>query len=215
MTFDAHALADVLRALSATYGPQHWWPAESPFEIAAGAVLVQRTAWHNAALAVDAMKRRGLLDPAALAEVEPKLLARVIRPAGFAAAKADYLRNVAAWFRDNGGVEGLRERRTETLRADLLAVRGIGPETADSILLYLFDRPVWIVDAYSRRVLERLTGFDHDARRQRMLLGPWIDSGRLRDLQELHALFVEHGKRHCRVQARCAGCPLRATCLHA
>lgn len=141
-------------------------------------------------------------------------LRTLVRPAGFANSKADYLQALATFFVRQGDVKRLGRHSTAHLRESLLAVRGIGPETADSILLYLFERPVWIADAYAGRLLSRLNAAEHTAARQVELMSHWIRAGRTEDLQELHALIVAHGKRYCRARPVCDGCPLHVQCRH-
>lgn len=196
------------------YGPQNWWPAETPFEIAVGAILVQRTAWHNAERALAALRRQNLIEPYALTQTDPAVLRELIRPAGFASAKGQYLQALAALFIDGGGIERLSSLETPQLREQLLAVRGVGPETADSILLYLFDRPVWVRDAYAQRLLERLSGTRGNKVSQDELVNGWVQTQRTQELKELHALIVEHGKVRCRAIAVCRGCPLLSLCAH-
>jgi len=208
-TFDVKAL---LSDLLAAHGAQHWWPASSQFEIAVGAVLVQRTAWRNAELAIEALRRHDLLDPAALARASLTMLAELVRPAGFARAKSAYVHALASFVTENSGLEALGQIATAQLRADLLAVRGIGPETADSILLYLFNRPVWVADAYAARVFSRISGEAYEAERQKLLMQVWVDACRTADLQELHAVIVAHAKLHCRSKPLCKQCPLAGAC---
>lgn len=183
--------------------------------MAAGAILVQRTTWSNASRAIAALKHRQLLEPAALLELDPAELGATIQPAGFMNAKADYLRAFARYFLDSGAQPGLSRLSTADLRRSLLSVRGIGPETADSMLLYLFNRPVWIADTYAQRLLSRLSGQPHTQERQAQVLADWIAAHRTQDLQELHALIVAHGKRHCRARPKCQDCPLLAACQFA
>jgi len=214
-TVSAPHMLDVnvlLSDLLAAYGPQHWWPASSQFEIAVGAVLVQRTAWRNAQIAIDALRRHDLLDPTRLADSSLTVLVELVRPAGFAQAKSTYLQALASFVSENAGLEALGRNPTAKLRAELLAVRGIGPETADSILLYLFNRPVWVVDAYATRVFSRISGETYETDRQKLLMQVWVDACRTADLQELHAVIVAHAKLHCRSKPHCEDCPLGAAC---
>ena len=211
---DTQALEQILARLLDVYGPQHWWPADSPFEIAVGAVLVQRTAWRNAELAVEALKAGDLLEPRRLARADPGTVEALVRPAGFPAAKADYLRSLAKFVVDHGGIDELANLDTHALRSELLAVRGIGPETTDAILLYLFERPVWIADAYAVRILSRIGGSSFDAAQQMRITKPWIEAARVSDLKELHSLLVELGKQNCRTVPLCASCPLMAMCTY-
>lgn len=175
-------------------------------------MLVQRTAWNNAEQALDELRPRGLLEPTALANADPDRLRTLIRSAGFANSKAQYLRALASYVVDAGGLETLHELETTNLRDELLHVRGIGPETADAILLYLFERPVWVADAYAARLFSRLHGESAAGEAQSARLSLWTAAGRTDDLQELHALIVAHGKAHCRAAPLCADCPLGSLC---
>jgi endonuclease-3 related protein len=205
-------LEAIYSALHRAYGPQNWWPAQTEFEIAVGAILVQRTSWRNAELALEALRSRGLLEPSRLKKLSHSQLSALVRSSGFARAKAAYLLDLSHFVIDNCGIDSLRKRPTVQLRSDLLQIHGIGPETADSILLYLFNRAAWVVDAYATRMFTRLSGEVFDSSRQRQLMRPWAESGRTSDMQELHALIVAHAKAHCRSRARCEGCPLETEC---
>jgi endonuclease-3 related protein len=155
-----------------------------------------------------------LLSAAGIAAADPEQLRQLIRPAGFAASKTQYLQNVATYFEEHGGVARLSQIETSGLREALLSIRGIGPETADAILLYVFARPVWIIDAYSTRLFSRLWDVASGRAYQLGLFSAWLNSGRSNDLQELHALIVEHSKRRCRIRPQCDGCPLCRTCTY-
>jgi endonuclease-3 related protein len=206
-------LLRLYRALSRSFGPQRWWPGRTPFEISVGAILTQHTAWSNAARAIRALRRRRLLHARGVEAISEAELAEVIRSAGTFRLKARRVRAFSRWLIDRfgGQYEGMRRAPLDALRADLLGVAGLGPETADAILLYAAGRPVFVADAYARRVLERHrllppgTSYE-DARRfleSRLPSDPAL-------YNELHALFVEVGKRHCRTTPECATCPLRA-----
>lgn len=205
-------------ALLAAHGPQGWWPGDSPFEIAAGAILVQRTAWRNADAALAALARAGLLAPESLAAAPPARLERLIRPAGFFRQKARTLGSFCEWLVDAGGFGALASRATPELRSALLSLRGIGPETADCILLYALDRPLFVVDAYARRIFARVglepeaerLGYGALAARIAAQLPPSSDL-----LNEFHALLVAHGKSLCRREPGCARCPLARQCDYA
>ena len=180
-------------------GPQHWWPAETPFEMMIGAVLTQNTAWRNVERSIGALRAERLLAPDALAAANPDRLRAAIRPSGFMTAKAAACARLAEWtlVRDalRGGVARLTD---ETLRADLLDIRGVGPETADAIMLYAFDRPRFVWDAYARRLLAA-SGYDvpgtYEAAR-RQLGAEFAAAGfNLAECQDLHGLIVEAGKR--------------------
>ena len=213
MQLAAKELQQLFDTLLQTYGPQHWWPAQSPFEIAVGAILVQRTAWRNAELAIEALRQAQLLAPLELQKLKSGRLQRLIKPAGFAVAKAAYLKALSGFLVHNGGIDALRAWPTSKLRDTLLAVHGVGPETADALLLYLFERPVWVADAYAERIFSRLTGSCCNADEQRERLAGWYTQARVAQLQELHALLVAHGKERCRVRPRCQGCALRDGCV--
>jgi len=200
------------KELAAAYGPQHWWPATDPFEIMLGAILVQRTAWRNAALALAELRKHALLGPEALAATNPDVVVELVRSAGFFRSKAARVRGLAAFVRDSGGIVALREWPTERLRETLLDLNGVGPETADAMLLYAFERPVVVIDEYLRRLVRRLRSpavnmADEDLRES--IFAAIDDVSRL---NEFHALIVEHGKRHCASRPRCAGCPVRQQC---
>jgi len=199
-------------ALARRFGPQRWWPGRTAFEIAAGAILTQHTAWTNVERALRALAARRLLEPRRLHAVPAARLAEVIRPAGTFRVKARRLRAFARFLGDRfgGRMAGLRTAPLPSLRADLLRVPGLGPETADAILLYAAGRPVFVVDAYTRRVFAR-----------HRLIAPAAGYETIRAFaerhlpadprlfNEYHALLVAVGKRHCRTVPRCAACPLR------
>lgn len=208
------AVCRLFADLLASYGPQHWWPADTPFEVIVGAVLTQATAWRNVEQAIDRLKKASLLDLEKLADVDPAVLADVIRPAGYPRVKAGRLKAlVGAIRRDFGSVEGFLRADPEGLRAWLLSVPGIGPETADSILLYAAGRPYFPVDAYTRRLFLRYGilpapwPYEKIRRLVERALGPDPAA-----LGEFHALIVAHGKAVCKKRPRCRVCPVRAGC---
>ena len=207
----SETLSEIYRLLYDTFGPQHWWPGETPFEIMAGAILTQNTNWANVEKAIANLKSAGCLSPDALHAIDLAKLAELIRPAGYYNVKAKRLKNFVNWFFENYGGESanLQAVHTGRLREELLAIKGIGRETADSILLYALGRPVFVVDAYTARIALR-----HE------LIEPGADYEQLRDLfesnlpedvqffNEYHALLVKAGKEFCRTKARCSSCPL-------
>ena len=209
----AGRLRTVLDRLARAYGPQEWWPAREPFEMMAGALLTQRTTWRNAEGAIASLRRERMLSPEALVLVSVARLEGLIRTAGTFRTKAVRLKALARWYVDVGGHDALALRSTESLRSELLEHPGIGPETADDILVYAFARPVFVVDAYARRILSRYgwaVGDEPYAQLSDAVVRA-VGSDAVR-LGELHALLVEHGKRHCRSAPRCMGCPLAAGC---
>ena len=207
-----HRLLRLHTSLHARYGPQGWWPARSRFEVAVGAVLTQHTAWTGVARAVANLRAARTLTPRRLCRLPLARLGRLIRPAGTWRLKARRLRALASYFlaRAGGRLERLRAAPLGTLRAELLAVPGIGPETADAILLYALGRPVFVADAYTRRVLSRhrMVPADIGYEALRRLLEAQLP-GDPALFNELHALLVAVAKSHCRARPRCDGCPLR------
>lgn len=205
-------LAEAYRRLDDAYGDQHWWPGETPFEVAVGAILTQNAAWVNVAQAIAALKQAGALTPATLAALPLGRLARLIRSSGYYNQKARKLRAFVAFLQEEfgGRMAAMAEAESEALREKLLAVHGVGPETADSILLYACGFPTFVVDAYTRRVLVRHGVADEDAGYDE--LKELVETGMTPDAaayNQFHALFVRVGKERCRPrEPRCAGCPL-------
>ena len=206
-------LRAVYRRLFARHGLQHWWPARTPFEVIVGAVLTQNTAWSNVEKAIANLDAADTLTPAKLMALPEGDLAGLLRPSGYFNVKAGRLRAVCAWYLEQGGHDALRHWPTSRLRDALLGLHGVGPETADDILLYAFDRPVFVVDAYTRRLFARLGMGSGDAPYEALragierALGPDVSL-----YNEYHALIVRHGKARCRPRPRCVGCPLRRLC---
>ncbi len=206
-------LLGLYAALYGHFGPQRWWPGRSRFEIAAGAILTQHTAWAGVERAIANLRAARRLEARRLAGLGLGRLGRLIRPAGTYRVKARRLLALSRFLLHgcSGRLERLGREPLAALRAGLLRVPGVGPETADSILLYAAGRPVFVVDAYARRVLTRHRivprGIGYEDLRAR------LEShlpGDPRLLNEYHALLVAVGKRYCRTVPRCAGCPLRA-----
>ncbi|HMM44795.1 MAG TPA: endonuclease [Candidatus Macondimonas sp.] len=206
---------DLYARLLGTYGAQGWWPAETPFEVMVGAVLTQNTTWVQVERVIDRLRATDLLRPAPLLDLPVETLAEHIRPAGYPRVKARRLQALCAWLIASGDLAALADRPTEALRADLLAVHGVGPETADSILLYALGRPVFVIDAYTRRILSRLcliTGKEPYEALRRLIESRLHTDNPARDYNELHALLVRHAKTACRARPLCAACCLRMDC---
>ncbi len=211
MTTNDNVLLRMYEELFKASGPQHWWPGETPFEVITGAILTQNTAWGNVEQAIGNLKRARLLSVKRLAGVSRRRLARLIRPSGYFNQKAVKLRAFLNLLREEygGSLRRMGRERTPALRRKLLAVHGIGPETADSILLYAFGRAAFVVDAYTTRILSRHNLIPADApyhEVQRFMTGRIPRSARL--YNEFHALIVRAGKEFCRKAPRCAQCPL-------
>jgi endonuclease-3 related protein len=193
-------------------GPQHWWPGESPFEVMVGAVLVQNTSWKNVERAIANLRDAGVLEPNALSALAPAELEILIQPAGYFRVKAKRLRNLLRLVveRYDGSLEAMRGVDAGQLREELLAVNGVGPETADSILLYALDKPAMVVDAYTHRIWARHEWIDYDTDYHQ--LQETVASGLPDDaavFNELHALIVRVGKQWCKRVPECDKCPLQ------
>lgn len=202
----------VYEALFRHFGPQHWWPGRTPFEVCVGAILTQNTAWTNVEKAIARLRAARALTPRALHALPAAALADLIRPAGYFNVKARRLQAFTGLLhtRHGGSLRRLFARPAPELRAELLATSGIGPETADSIILYAANQPVFVIDAYTRRLLARHGWLDaragyHEAQ---ALFTAQLPPDRAR-YNEYHALIVALGKHHCRPRPRCATCPLR------
>ncbi len=204
-------LRRIYRKLLAHFGPLNWWPGDTPFEITVGAILTQNTNWSNVERAIANLKERKLLTPRALYAVPLKKLAQLIRPSGYFNVKAKRLRAFLEFLMKEYGGSMKRMFRTPLpeLREQLLAVNGIGPETADSILLYAGNLPVFVVDAYTKRALSRhgLLDGNEDYETVRRL----FEENLPRDValyNEFHAQFVNLGKHYCKPRPLCDECPI-------
>ncbi|MDW7774559.1 MAG: endonuclease III domain-containing protein [Desulfobulbaceae bacterium] len=205
-------LYEMYNRLYEFFGPQQWWPGESPFEVMIGAVLTQNTNWINVEKAIDNLKRAGLLSFDRMSSLPVDLVAEYIRPAGYYNIKSGRLRNLFDLIRErySGSVDKLFTEETETLRQELLSVKGIGPETADSILLYAANRPVFVVDAYTYRIMLRHDlipeEYGYEEIQEFFMDGLEPDS---QLYNEFHALIVCAGKQFCKKNTpRCQDCPL-------
>ncbi|MHC4925225.1 MAG: endonuclease III domain-containing protein [Planctomycetota bacterium] len=200
------------------YGHRDWWPAETPLEMCVGAVLTQNAAWTNVEKALDALREAALLgDARTLRAVPLRRLETLIRPAGYFRVKARRLRNLLDWILDRGDGDVLRALggETEEVRRDLLTVNGVGRETADSILLYAGGHAVFVIDAYTRRVVGRHGWMDGKADYDVLRAGFETRLGGDPDLyNDFHAQIVEVGKNHCAPTPRCGGCPLESVLPH-
>ncbi|KAF0193155.1 MAG: endonuclease III-like protein [Gammaproteobacteria bacterium] len=214
-------LITVFDKLLAQHGPQHWWPAESLFEVMVGAILTQNTAWSNVEKAIANLKRAGKLSARDIVATPQAELAELLTPSGYFNIKAQRLRQFCEWLLENGGYARLAQRETAQLRRELLSVHGIGHETADDILLYAYARPVFVIDAYTRRLFARLglvAGDEpYEAVREffeATLAGesPARDDDMTGLFNEYHALIVAHAKHVCRKNPACDRCCLRADC---
>ncbi len=201
-------LERVIDELALGFGRQMWWPAETPFEVIVGAILTQNTAWTNVEKALTRLKSIGPLSPARLLALDDDRLREAVRPSGYFNAKAKKLRAISRWYLEVGGLRALIERPLAPLRAELLDVWGVGPETADSILCYAAGRRTCVVDAYTRRILSRHALVDGELPYE--TLRAWLEE-RLVDSQfvyeEFHALCVRVGYDNCKPSPACESCP--------
>jgi endonuclease-3 related protein len=209
------SLKQVYNKLLKQYGPQDWWPADTPFEIMVGAVLTQNTAWINVEKAITNLKNADALTAEAIVTTHHNRLARWLRPSGYFNIKAKRLKNYCRWYLQQGNFNSLSTLETGELRAQLLSINGVGPETADDILLYAFERPVFVVDAYTRRLFTRL-GYlrgDEDYETMRAMFEKKLTSDALL-FNEYHALIVNHGKDICKTKPQCDNCCMSDTCRY-
>jgi len=206
----------VFDRLSRRFGPQHWWPAETPFEVVVGALLMAQTSWGNVEAAIENLRRAGLLEPRALASAPLGTVRALVRPAGLYRQKPGRLKGFCRHLlRASGGdLDRFFSRNFEAIRRELLGLEGVGPETADSILLYAGGFPTFVVDAYTVRIGQRLGWFTTDRYDD---VKAFFESRLPRDVaryREDHALLVAHGKEICRPRPRCDACPLRRGCAY-
>jgi endonuclease-3 related protein len=227
-----HSLDSIYKKLYSSFGPQYWWPAETPFEVIVGAILTQNTNWLNVEKAIHNLKTHQVLTPQALFVLPPEKLSALIRPAGYYNIKAKRLKEFLKFLCNGyqGDINTMRKEDTSLLRRKLLSVHGIGPETADSILLYALHKPVFVIDAYTKRILQRHALLKQNAtyeEAQQLCMqnvktgaGPVTHSVSLRRkdkgsklvkvFNEYHALLVKTAKEFClKNKPRCEVCPLR------
>lgn len=201
----------IYHRLLSFFGEQGWWPAETPFEVVVGAILTQNTAWRNVERAIENLKEAGVLTPQGLHRITEKRLARLIRPSGYYNVKAKRLKGLMEFLEGGygGDLQRMFSEPISSLRGKILMVKGVGSETADSILLYAGEKPIFVIDAYTKRVLSR-----HG------MITDGASYGDIQDLfmrslpldvslyQEYHALFVRLAKTFCKTKPLCMGCPL-------
>ena len=204
-------MLDLYGRLHRAFGPRHWWPGDTAFEVAVGAILTQNTAWRNVKKAVDNLKAKGLLSADSLLHIPVGDLASAIRPAGYYNVKARRLKHFVRFLfqESNGDLSRLMAQDLDTLRNTLLAVNGIGPETADSILLYAGNKPTFVVDTYTKRILSRHRLLPEDASYNEVrdffmdCLEPEVPM-----FNEYHALLVHLGHTFCwKTNPKCRKCP--------
>jgi len=205
-------LALIYKKLYYHFGPQHWWPADSPFEVMVGAILTQNTNWANVEKAIDNLKANRLLEPKKLYRLSSKRLAQLIRPVGYYNIKARRLRKFLKFFLKNfhASITKISNQAVQELRQHLLSVNGIGQETADSILLYALNKPIFVIDAYTKRILLRHHLIKEDANYE--IIQNLFMQNLKKDVKlfnDFHALLVRLGKEFClKNKPKCNQCPL-------
>ncbi|MDO8687051.1 MAG: endonuclease [Dehalococcoidales bacterium] len=208
-------LQDIYHRLIETYGPQHWWPAEEPFEVMVGAILTQSAAWVNVEKAIVNLKAAQALSPRAIRNLSLPEIATLIHPCGYYNAKARKLKALASWLEEYAGdnLSKLSATSPDQLRQQLLSVYGIGPETADSIILYATNKPIFVIDAYTRRIIDRL-GLAPQPKSYTTYQSLFMDNLETDAglFNEYHALLVRLGKNACRRRPLCRQCCLRSLC---
>lgn len=215
MSVTQQKLLNIYECLLNMYGRQQWWPADSAFEVMVGAILTQNTNWSNVEKALALLKGQIILTPEALLSLSTADLEICLKPSGYFRIKTQRLQNYCRWYLAHGAYHGLDQLSTTDLRELLLKVQGIGPETADDILLYAFNRPVFVIDSYTRRLLQRLDliqGQEKYEECQQLFETQLPKSVGL--YKQYHALIVIHAKQHCRkTKPVCHACQLTQICL--
>jgi endonuclease-3 related protein len=210
--YGGHYLLTIYEKLNAHFGDLHWWPGDSPFEVIVGAILTQNTAWRNVEHAIAQLKSRMLLYPEEILKIDDNILANIIRTAGYYNIKTQRLKSFVRFLYEeyNGDLDVMFAEDLWHLRGRLLTVKGIGEETADSILLYAGNKPIFVIDAYTRRILQRHNFIRKDATYteiQNLFMIHLPHS--VPFFNQYHALLVNTGKFFCTGSPRCDGCPLR------
>jgi endonuclease-3 related protein len=214
------------------YGKLNWWPtdynyhkktgSDPRFEVIVGAMLTQNAAWNNVEKALDNLKKNILLDIKKISQIDIKLLQKMVKPTGFFNQKAERVKYIANYLEEkySGDLDSFFNRNLKNLRGELLEINGIGPETADSILLYAGDKPIFVVDAYTKRICKRLpidVNLRYDEIQdffQKNLSKKYKKNEISKIYNELHALIVNHGKNYCKSNPKCKNCPLQNYCMY-
>ena len=208
-------LSSIYKKLYRAFGPQHWWPGDTPFEIAVGSILTQNTNWTNVEKAIQNLKSKNALSARALQDIPLSELAELIRPSGYFNIKAKRLKSFIEFLMNNynGSVKKMSHEDIGYLRQELLSIHGVGRETADSIILYALDKPIFVIDAYTKRVLSRhgIMNYKDSYDAFQALFHASLEND-VQLFNEYHALFVKVGKTYCKPQTPlCERCPLNNT----
>ncbi|SMO54968.1 DNA-3-methyladenine glycosylase III [Balnearium lithotrophicum] len=210
---------EIYQTLFNFYGEQSWWPAQTPFEVCVGAILTQNTNWKNVERAIENLKLLNLLSPEKMVSVNIKTLQAAIKPVGFYRKKALYLKNFSEFLLRKGGLSRLQSLETQELRNELLEIKGIGKETSDSILLYALNKPIFVVDNYTKRLLLRL-GLIKNSKISYENLQDIVEKEikpikeNIKIYKEFHALIVIHCKLKCKKKPLCEECTFSQVCYN-
>lgn len=212
---DAKILYHIYEKLRNHFGHQNWWPGDTRFEVIIGAILTQNTNWGNVEKAINNLKKQALFSPAGIIELKNDTLGRLIKSSGYYNRKAEKLKLICEYLMEKcgGDLDRFAEVPTDTLREELLSIKGIGPETADSILLYAFDRPLFVVDRYTIRSLNRIGLINENAKYddvQQLFMKNLPHETKL--FNDFHAQLVALGKHFCKPKPQCEFCPLGDIC---
>ena len=207
-------IQEVYKTLYKRFGPQHWWPGETPFEVIVGAILTQQTSWNNVEKAINNLKKENLLDSKKIRDIKNEKLEKLIQSSGYYRQKTKKLKNFMnfLWKNYDGNLEKLFDQPIPKLREQLLSVNGIGKETADSIILYAANKPIFVIDTYTVRIFNRIgitQEKDYD-KLQQLFQKNLSQDAQL--FNEFHALIVKLGKDHCKKKPKCDECPLNKEC---
>jgi len=211
-TRERKKLLKLYNSLYNSIGPRHWWPADSPFEVIVGAILTQNTSWKNVEKALHALKEKDLLDPLKIRTLDEAFLAETIKSSGFFTIKAKRIKNFIHFLfaHYQGSLEKMFSEKLPSLRENLLKINGVGPETADSILLYAGGKPIFVVDAYTKRIFERHSLISESAsydETQNLFMENLEKNVSM--FNEYHALLVYVGKNFCKRTPQCGECPIK------
>jgi len=205
-------LKQLYRILLKYYGPQHWWPAETEFEVVVGTILTQNTAWSNVEKSIEQLKKENALNPSAVSGISMRKLQMLIRSSGFFKAKSKRLKEIASRYNE---IKETYWMPIDEGRENLLSIKGIGPETADSILLYAGNQPTFVIDAYTKRFSKRFGLVDAENSQDYGKVKSFFEDNVECDAElfnEWHALIVKHSKEYCKKKPKCTACPLSEGC---
>ena len=203
------SLNELFQKLEDHFGKQDWWPADNKFEIIIGAILTQNVNWGNVEKALDNLRNKNLLNPKGIVEIDQKIIEGLIKPTGFYKQKTTRIKRISKAIINKKGVENFLEQKN--LRDKLLSLKGIGPETADCIVLYAAEQPTFVIDSYTKRILNRTEGTKGNYINLQSYFEERLNKN-VELFQEFHALLVELGKNYCKTKPKCQECPIFMSC---